>query len=214
MKKKLSTLAVAACMLLTGCGTMGMNGANGTGGGNILGGILGAITGGTGVVDAITSVIGLDKLTAEQLIGTWTYAGPGCAFTSENLLAKAGGEVAASQIEQKLLPTYQKLGFSSSNTFITFNTDRTFVAKIDGQNFSGNYTFDEAKCKLTLQGMILSINCYAKRELKGISILFEAKKLLTLIQTMSALSGNANLETIGELSKNYDGVRLGFDMSR
>jgi hypothetical protein len=29
---------------------------------------------------------------------------------------------------------------------------------------------------------------------------------------MSALSGNANLETIGELSKNYDGVRLGFDM--
>ena len=62
--------------------------------------------------------------------------------------------------------------------------------------------------------MILNINCYAKRELNGISILFESKKLLTLIQTMSALSGNANLQTIGELSKNYDGVRLGFDMKR
>jgi len=28
------------------------------------------------------------------------------------------------------------------------------------------------------------------------------------------LSGNANLQAIGELSKKYDGVRVGFDMSR
>ena len=202
--KKISTLAVAVCMMLAGCGTMGMTGANGTNGGNILGGILGAITNGQGVVNAISSVIGLDKLTAQQLLGTWAYAGPGCA--------KAGGEVAATQIEQKLLPTYQQLGFSASNTFITFNSDGTFASKIDGQPFSGTFVFDEANCKITLKGMLLSVNCYAKREMNGISILFEAKKLLTLIQTMSALSGNANLETIGELSKNYDGVRLGFDM--
>jgi hypothetical protein len=210
--KKISTLAVAVCLMLAGCGTMGMTGANGTNGGNILGGILGAITNGQGVVNAISSVIGLDKLTAQQLLGTWAYAGPGCAFTSEKLLAKAGGEVAAAQIEQKLLPTYQQLGFSASNTFITFNSDGTFASKIDGQPFSGTFVFDEANCKITLKGMLLSVNCYAKREMNGISILFEAKKLLTLIQTMSALSGNANLETIGELSKNYDGVRLGFDM--
>ena len=213
MKKKLTTLAAAACMMLAACGTMG-TGANGASGGGILGDILGAITNGTGVMNAVTSVIGLDKLTAEQLIGTWTYSGPGCAFTSEKLLAKAGGEVAAARIEEKLLPTYQQLGFSSSNTYITFNSDRTFAAKIDGKSFSGNYTFDEANCKITLQGMILNVNCYTKRELNGISILFEAKKLLTLIQTMSALCGSTDLQTIGELSKNYDGVRLGFDMKR
>ena len=62
--------------------------------------------------------------------------------------------------------------------------------------------------------LLLSITCYTKREINGISILFEAKKLLTVLQTMSALSGNTNLQTIGDLSKQYDGVRVGFDMKR
>ena len=31
---------------------------------------------------------------------------------------------------------------------------------------------------------------------------------------MSAMSGSKDLQTIGDLSKNYDGVRVGFDMKR
>jgi hypothetical protein len=58
------------------------------------------------------------------------------------------------------------------------------------------------------------VNCYAKKETGGISILFEGKKLLTLLQTMSAFSGNKDLQTISELSKKYDGVRIGFDMNK
>jgi hypothetical protein len=172
------------------------------------------MTNGTGVVNAISSVIGLDKVKAQNLIATWKYSGPGCAFTSENLLAKAGGEVAAVQIEQKLLPYYQQVKISESNTYITFKEDGTFSSKIAGTPFSGNYTFDEASQKITLKGLLLSVNCYAKKEANGISILFEAKKLLTVLQTMSAMSGNKDLQTIGDLSKNYDGVRVGFDMKR
>ena len=48
----------------------------------------------------------------------------------------------------------------------------------------------------------------------GLSLLFESKKLLTLIQTAAALSGNTELQTIGEISKNYEGIRLGFDLGR
>ena len=198
--KKIKYLAVAvACLLATSCGNMNQ--------------VLSAISNGS-VVNAITSVIGLDKVSAANLIGTWSYSGPGCAFTSENLLAKAGGEVAAAQIEEKLLPYYQQVGISSSNTVITFSQDGKFSSNIAGTPFSGTYTFDEATQQIKLKGMLLSINCYAKKELGGISILFEAKKLLTVLQTMSALSGNANLQTIGELSKNYDGVRVGFDMKK
>ena len=175
--------------------------------------VLSAIQNGS-VVNAITSVIGLDKVSAQNLIGSWTYSGPGCAFTSENLLAKAGGEVAAAQIEQKLQPYYQQVGISASNTQIIFKQDGTFSSKIAGTNFSGTYTFDESSQQIKLKGMLLSINCYTKREINGISILFEAKKLLTVLQTMSALSGNSNLQTIGDLSKQYDGVRVGFDMKR
>ena len=200
MKKVMIGLAALACIVMTSCGNMSQ--------------VLSAMTNGTGVVNAISSVIGLDKVKAQNLIATWSYSAPGCAFTSENLLAKAGGEVAAVQIEEKLLPYYKQVGITSGNTFITFNEDGTFTSKIAGTPFSGKYTFDEATQKITLKGLLLSVNCYAKKEINGISILFEAKKLLTVLQTMSAMSGNKDLQTIGDLSKNYEGVRVGFDMKR
>ena len=200
MKKVIVGFAALACIAMTSCGNMSQ--------------VLGAMTNGTGVVNAITSVIGLDKVKAQNLIATWKYNGPGCAFTSENLLAKAGGEVAAVQIEEKLLPYYQQVGLSANNTYITFNEDGTFTSKIAGTPFSGKYTFDEATQKITLKGLLLSMTCYTKKETNGISILFEAKKLLTVLQTMSAMSGNKDLQAIGDLSQNYDGVRVGFDMKR
>ena len=200
MKKIMIGLVAGVCVLMTSCGNMGQ--------------VLSAMTNGTGVVNAITSVIGLDKVSAQTLIGTWQYRNPGCAFTSENLLAKAGGEVAAVQIEEKLLPYYQQVGISANNTMITFNQDGTFSSRICGTPFSGRYTFDEATQKITLKGLLLTVNCYTKREMNGISILFEGKKLFSLLQTLAAFSGNQNLETVSEISKNYDGVRVGFDMNR
>ncbi len=198
--KIIKIMAVAAfCLTVVSCGNMNN--------------VLSAISNGS-VTNAIASVIGLDKVSASNLIGTWQYKGPGCAFTSENLLAKAGGEVAAGQIEEKLLPYYQQVNLSSSNTTITFTEDGKFSSKIAGTPFSGTYTFDVATQQIKLKGLLFSVNCYAKKEVGGISILFEAKKLLTVLQTMSALSGNANLQTIGELSKKYDGVRIGFDMQK
>ncbi len=204
-------------MLAAGCGTLGSGTAATTSTastGSVLGSVIGAMSNGEAIGNVLTSVIGLDKLSQSQLIGTWRYNGPGCAFTSDNLLAKAGGEVAATQIEEKLEQQYSKLGFSSSNTYITFNQDGTFASKIDGKGFSGNYTYDASTGALTLKGLLLSLNGYAMRNGSGISMLFESKKLLSLLQTMAALSGNSTLSSIGEISKNYDGARLGFDMKK
>lgn len=146
---------------------------------------------------------------------TWKYKSPGCAFTSENLLAKAGGEIAAKKVEEKLSTYYQKAGFNSSNTYFKFNEDGTFNAKIDGKSWSGTYTFDEKTHAIDLKGrLLLSLNGFATKNTSGISILFESKKLLTIIQTLTALSGNTTLGTIGEISKNYDGIRIGFDLSK
>ena len=208
MKKIFISMAVGA-LLVCGCGM------NGMGTGMLSGGQNANTTANTGVTigNILQSVLGGNsKLTQQQLVGTWTYTRPGCAFTSEKLLAQAGGEVVASEIKTKLQPSYQKVGITSSNTQVTFNQDGTFSAKIAGKNWTGKYTFDAANSKVTMQGLLLNINCYAKRNSDGIGLLFESKKLLTLLQTMSALSGNQTLQDVGELSKNYDGVRLGFDM--
>ena len=194
-KTKIGIMALA-CLLLVSCGN------------------LGALMSGEGVANAITSVIGLNKVRPQELLCTWSYVGPGCAFMSENLLAKAGGEMAAVQIEQKLLPYYQQVGLSANNTMISFKEDGTFSAKIGGAPLTGQFTFDEQSQKITLKTLLFSTNCYTKKELGGISILFEANKLLTILQLASALSGSKDLQTIGEISKNYDGVRIGFDMRR
>lgn len=199
MKKiKIATLALI-CLVTISCGNMNQ--------------IMDAMSG-KGAINAITSVIGLDKLSAKGLIGSWRYSRPGCAFTSENLLAKAGGEMAAVKIEEKIQPYYQQVGITSDNTYIIFNEDGTFSAKILGTPLKGTYTFDEAAAKITLKTMLFSTNCYAKREYGGISVLFEANKLLTLLQTIAAFSGNQNLQAIGDISKQYDGVRIGFDMTK
>jgi hypothetical protein len=129
-------------------------------------------------------------------------------------LAKAGGEVAATKIEQELAPYFEKTGLTADNTVVTFNEDGKFNASIAGKSFSGTWTLDESTAKVTMKGLILTINCYAKREYGGISLTFESKKLLNALQVVAAMSGNDTVEKIGELSKNYDGIRLGFDMKK
>ena len=213
MKKTFISAAVC-CLLLSGCGGManiaggaatGTQSSTNTTSSNSTLGALGNI---------LSSVIGLDKITQESLIGTWKYNGPGCAFTSENLLAKAGGEIAASKIEEQLSAQYSKLGLSASNTYIQFKEDGTFAAKIKGKAWNGSYTFDETQSQIQLKGLLLNMTGYVKKETNGISVLFESKKLLSLVQTLSSLSGNSQLSTIGEISKSYDGVRIGFDLKK
>ena len=205
--KKTTLAALAAAAIVSMAATSCSSSSN-------LGTILSSIGSGGTIANVFSSVIGMDKVTQKGLIGTWNYAGPGCAFTSQNLLAKAGGEVAATKIEKELEPYFSKAGISSGNTRITFNEDMTYTATIAGKSFSGKYTFDEAEAKVTLKTLLFSVNCYAKREYHGIALLFEAKKLLNVLQVLAAMSGNDTVQKVGELSKNYDGIRLGFDMKK
>lgn len=192
-------LMVTAGVVVTSCGA---------------GTLLQTVASGGTLANAFSSVIGLDKVTKQGMVGSWHYDSPGCAFTSENLLAKAGGEVAATKIEQGLAPYFQKVGLNAQNTYTTFREDGTFTASVAGKQFSGTWTLDEATAKVTMKTLLLSINCYAKREYGGISLLFESKKLLTVLQVLASMSGNDTAQKVGELSKNYDGVRLGFDMKK
>lgn len=210
MKKQLIIAALGATMLAS-CGSLG-TGSSSTS--SILGSVLSSATSGETLGNVLSSVLGTDKMKETTLHGTWKYNGPGCAFTSENALAKAGGEVAASTVKEKLSTQYSKLGLKSTNTQVTFNSDNTFSAKIGGKSFSGSYTFDSDDQSVKLQGTLLSLTGYVKKTTSGMSLLFESKKILTLFQTLSALSGNSTLSTISDISKNYDGVRIGFDMKK
>lgn len=187
----------------------------------VLGAILGGSNAGNGsnsssnagsIINGIlNNVIGSGTFKQADLCHTWKYSKPGCAFTSENLLAKAGGEIAASKVENKLEGYYKKFGFSSSNTYFTFNTDGTFSAKIDGKAWNGTYTFDEKTHAIQLKGLLLSASGYVTKTTNGISLLFDQKKLLNLIK---ALSASSTLSAVGSIANNYDGMQVGFEMTK
>ena len=193
--------------------------------GSAIAGILGAVMGGSSnssssagssIINGIlNNVIGSGTFSKQDLCAhTWKYSKPGCAFTSENLLAQAGGEIAANKVEEKLGEYYSKFGFSGSNTYFTFNTDGTFAAKIDGKSWQGNYTFDEKTHAIQMKGLLLSMSGYATKTTNGISLLFDQTKLLNLIKTMGALKGSSTLSAIGTIANNYDGMRVGFEMTK
>lgn len=193
--------------------------------GSAVAGILGAVLGGnsnssssagSSIINGIlNNVIGSGTFSKQDLCAhTWKYRKPGCAFTSENLLAKAGGEIAANKVEEKLGEYYSKFGFSGSNTYFTFKTDGTFAAKIDGKSWQGNYTFDEKTHAIQMKGLILSMSGYATKTANGISLLFDQKKLLNLIKTIGSLKGNSTLSALGTIANNYDGMRVGFEMTK
>lgn len=163
----------------------------------------------------LNNVIGSGTFSKEDLCAhTWKYSKPGCAFTSENLLAKAGGEIAASKVEEKLSTYYNKFGFSSSNTQFTFTTDGNFSAQIDGKPWQGSYTFDEKTHAIQLKGLLLSASGYATKTTNGISLLFDQKKLLNLIKMLSAFKGSSTLSAVGSIANSYDGMRVGFEMTK
>lgn len=196
--------------------------------GSVVAGVLGGLLGGgtttgssstgSSIINGIlNNVIGSATFSQADLCAhTWKYSKPGCAFTSENLLAKAGGEIAASKIEEDLSKYYSKFGFSKSNTYFTFKTDGTFAAKIDGKSWNGTYTFDEKTHAIQLKGLLLSASGFATRTTNGISLLFEQKKLLTLIKTLSKLNltGSTTMSAVSSIVDNYDGVRVGFEMTK
>ena len=225
--RKFFTSIVAAMLLFgtAGCsmlGNLGLGQGTGTESGNgslgdVLGSVLGGVLGGLGSQNTVDGLLGLVigsvKVQESELYGNWYYAQPACAFTSENLLAKAGGAVAAQNIIEKLLPVYNTVGISAQNTQFQFTQDHQFAAYVKGIPLSGTYTFDASNGTLKLKTALISTNAYITRTASGLGLTFESKNLLKVLQAAAALSGNSTLQTVGDLSKQFDGVRMGFDLA-
>lgn len=163
----------------------------------------------------VKSVVG-DKATTEtSIIGTWTYAGPKCQFESENLLAKAGGEVAAQEIEEKIQTVYEKVGMDGCQ--YTFGEDGSYSYTFKGKTSSGTYTFDSEAKTITMKSK-LGIKTVAYVTVIGddMSLVFNADKLMSVLKTITgaASSVNSTAATLNSIAKSYDGLKLGFELKK
>ena len=161
------------------------------------------------------AVAGNKATTASSIIGTWTYSGPECQFESENLLAKAGGEMAAKEVEEKMIAVYNKVGMN--NIRYTFNEDGTYSYQMKKRTVTGSYVFDDAAKTITMTGKLgLKTVAYVTVTGNDMSMVFKADKLMSILKTITGAASkvNSTAATINSVAEAYDGLMLGFELKK
>ena len=161
------------------------------------------------------AVVGNKATTASSTIGTWTYSGPECQFESENLLAKAGGEMAAKEVEEKMIAVYNKVGMN--NIRYTFNEDGTYSYQMKKRTVTGSYVFDDAAKTITMTGKLgLKTVAYVTVTGNDMSMVFKADKLMSILKTITGAASkvNSTAATINSVAEAYDGLMLGFELKK
>ncbi len=172
------------------------------------------------IKEAVGSVVEQLDIIPENITGDWEYAGTAVKFTGDNVLMNAASELAASQVENKLDEYLQAIGVKGGAFGYTFNADSTFTTTFNKLKFPGSYSFSPEEDTIELD--------YGKTgKLKGITmktavtvstgsmeLLFNADKLLEFIGKLASSAEDSKLGAIGSLVSQYDGMKIGFELTR
>lgn len=155
-----------------------------------------------GVKSVVESVVDQLDVIPKNIEGNWTFSGSAVKFTGDNMLMNAASELAVGKVED------------------TLNEDGTFSTSFNQAKFPGQYTFSQQEKTLELD--------YGKNEkLKGIALktnvsvgtstmqlLFNADKLLEFISKITSSVGDSKLGALTSLLDQYDGMQIGFELTR
>lgn len=170
--------------------------------------------------DVVGSVVEQLDVIPKNIEGNWEFSGSAVKFTGDNVLMNAASELAAGKVEDQLNEYLQKVGIRQGLFSYVFNADGTFTTTFNKMNFSGQYTFSQEEGTIELD--------YGKNEkLKGVSLktdvsvslnsmqlLFNADKLLDFISKISSTVGDSKIGALTSLIDQYDGLKIGFELSR
>ncbi len=212
MKKSISKVLVAMCVCMLSWGEAKAQFSL-----ESLGQILNSST----VSQVVSAVVGTNEtIQIADLAGTWAYSAPACRFESEDLLKSAGGEVAASALEKKLATYYTKAGITSSRVSVTF-ADSTFTLKYNKTDLNASFTRDEESGRYVvtfsaLKGTIpiLTIDAVFVQNGNTLEMLFDVKNFVQVLATVANKIQISSLNSIVSLLDGYNGILLGFELSR
>jgi hypothetical protein len=174
-----------------------------------LGGVLGSL---------LSNVLGNDKITTDDMVGTWQYSSPAVAFKSDDLLKKAGGAAASAAVEQKLAEYYKMIGFDGMT--LTVADDKSFTMKSSRLSLSGTveqgseageilFKFTALK-KIPLGSYTAHVSMVAGR----MTITFDTTRLMALVNTISKFAGSTSLSALNSVLQQFDGMEAGFAMTK
>lgn len=170
--------------------------------------------------DVVSPVVEQLDVIPKNIEGNWEFSGSAVKFTGDNVLMNAASELAAGKVEDQLNEYLQKVGIRQGLFSYVFNADGTFTTTFSKMNFSGQYTFSQEEGTIELD--------YGKNEkLKGVSLktdvsvslnsmqlLFNADKLLDFISKITSTVGDSKIGALASLIDQYDGLKIGFELSR
>lgn len=173
-----------------------------------------------GVKSVVESVVDQLDVIPKNIEGNWTFSGSAVKFTGDNMLMNAASELAVGKVEDTLNEYLAKVGIKEGLFSYTFNEDGTFSTSFNQAKFPGQYTFSQQEKTLELD--------YGKNEkLKGIALktnvsvgtstmqlLFNADKLLEFISKITSSVGDSKLGALTSLLDQYDGMQIGFELTR
>ena len=177
------------------------------------------------VTDAFSGILGdvlsTNKLTVQQLEGTWSYSAPAVTFISDNLLEKAGGAAAAETVEGKLEPIYKltklnqlKFTVDSQSNFTIgvgkIKLSGTIVASAD-ENATANFIL---KFK-SLGKSTMDVNAYVTKSIdSSMTLTFDITKLISIMQEVSKIAKSSSVTTIVNALARFDGICAGFELKK
>lgn len=167
--------------------------------------------------DNISKVVNAISGTPEtiDMSGTWNYKGSAVEFESENLLMQAGGAAAATMAENKLNEQLSKVGIRDGKMNFTFNADSTFTSTVGRKTLRGTYSYDASTKQVDLKFLkLLNLHAKVNCSTNSMELLFNSDKLLKLLAFIGSKSNSTALKTVSSLADNYDGMMLGFELSK
>lgn len=173
---------------------------------DILGGLVGAVTGNT--------------TTEQTIVGEWGYTNPAIALKSDNILAQAGGSLMSGTIEKKMATYYEKVGLKAGSAAITLTEDQQFKLTMGKRTLQGTYEFDSTTNALTLnfttKTSVKIGKIRGEAQLSGgdLKLLFAADKMLKIVRGLSAVSNNTSIAAISKAAEQYDGLSLGMTFAK
>lgn len=162
----------------------------------------------------LEGIFSSSNITVADLTGNWTTKGPAVCFQGDNFLKKAGGVAAASALETKLQPYYTKYGLTGASLVI--NKDATFTLTIKKLKMSGTITEGSEKGVFVFNFKVVNkinigkVNTYVQKTSKTMDVMFDATKLISIVNAVAKVSGISAAKTLSTLLNSYDGLCVGF----
>lgn len=179
-----------------------------------------------GLGDIVSGLLGMDKVSENSIVGTWSYNVPAVVFESENILTNVGGSAASKAIEQKLQNYLNKVGFTSGKVKITFNEDKSGSIQFANKNIPFQWSVADTDLTINLASTAFSqltsstklgklttfkVNC--KMTSDGMQLAFKADKLAQflskVLSAVGSATNNTTLTTLTAATKSINGMYLG-----